>query len=109
MNRPHTYTELAAIRRAHDEEVRPVSAKKLPSVPQMLVRAHTGHFKLLRAAKERRRIPRPVFVGEARGYATARGTLLHWEAVRATDEPGVFELTDRGVALLDALDAKGWK
>lgn len=83
-----------------------VLAVRLPSAKQMLVRSQSGHRIILEAAQAGRAVDRPRFVSEVRGFATARGTLLAWQAIAPTHEAGIYTLTERGRELLALLDAR---
>jgi hypothetical protein len=81
-----------------------VLAVMQPSIKQMVVRSQCGHHTLLRCASEGRAPERPRFVSEARGFATARGTLLSWGAIERNGEG--WTLTERGTELLAALNQR---
>lgn len=75
-----------------------MAAATLPSVAQMRVRALDGHRKALQAIRDGRPILGPTArPSEYRGMRVVLDTLYRWECVRDG------KLTDRGVALLEAL------
>lgn len=99
---------------------------RLPSIAQMANRSNSGHLRALRAfARSGHAEARPnITMGEWRGLRTVMDTLSRWECATTAKEgevreqigPGawriiergeyVTRLTDRGVALLAALEER---
>ena len=77
-----------------------------PTVPQMVNRSLSGHHRALKATAEGRPVLGPTAPpSEVRGMRTVLATLRRWDCVR-TPEGAPAHLTDRGEALLAALDER---
>lgn len=74
---------------------------RLPTVPQMRARILSGHRHALRSARDGVPAVRTgALPSEIRGMRTVLSTLRRWECITAD-----YNLTERGAALLAALEA----
>ncbi|WP_374595477.1 hypothetical protein [Aquabacterium sp.] len=70
-----------------------------PSIAQMRSRMNSAHRQLLEAARDGGRVTTPSY-SAARGYMTARATLVGWGCIDGD------RLTETGEALLRAYQAR---